>query len=248
MKAHLTIVIGASRGIGRAVAIELGRQGHALALVGHSHREQLAEVKNAIETTSKVRVFDYLSDVAEPREVEELFADVVRDAGVPTGLVNCAGYTGDRLALEDAPLAMIERVVAVNMLATIMCCRAAIRLMSTKSGGTGGAIVNMSSQNARFGGDRLAVYSASKAAVEGLTISLAREVAGAGIRINAVSPGPVLTEPLQALSAQKLADMKTQLPMGRFCEPQEVAATVAWLLSDAASYVSGAIIPVHGAR
>jgi NAD(P)-dependent dehydrogenase (short-subunit alcohol dehydrogenase family) len=120
--------------------------------------------------------------------------------------------------------------------------------MSRLTGGHGGAIVNLSSQTARFGGDRLAAYAASKAAIDGLTISLAREVAPAGIRVNAVSPGAVLTEPLRALPAEKLESMQAAMPMGRFCEPEEVARTVLWLLSDSASYVSGAIVPVHGAR
>jgi NAD(P)-dependent dehydrogenase (short-subunit alcohol dehydrogenase family) len=242
-----TLITGASRGIGRAIALEAARQGHALALVCHRERAKLDAVVCDAERAGSPRVFSYACDVSDADDVARVFADVVA-RGALTGLVNCAGYSGERAPLAEAPLAVIDRIIAINLRGTILCCRQAIPRMSRFAGAKGGAIVNLSSQNARFGSDRLTAYAASKAAIDGLTISLARETAPAGIRVNAVSPGAVLTEPLRVLPPEKLTAMQANLPMGRFCEPEEVAQTVLWLLSDAASYVSGAVVPVHGAR
>lgn len=247
MARPFTLVTGASRGLGRAIALEAAGHGHDLALVARSEADRLDEVRRAAVAAGSAHASVHLCHVGDPAAVTKLFADVASHARL-TGLVNCAGYSGERFALAEAPLDMIEQILAINLRGTILCCREAIVQMSRRTGGNGGTIVNLSSQTARFGGDRLAVYAASKAGVEGLTISLAREVAPMRIRVNAVSPGVVLTEPLQSLPPDKLESMQEAMPMGRFCEPEEVARTVLWLLSDAASYISGAIVPVHGAR
>ena len=243
----LTLVTGASRGLGRATALEAARAAHDLVLVCQRDRVILEQVGHAAESTGSRRAFVYTCDVSDEVAVADLFSKI-SGHGTLTGVVNCAGYTGDRAPLADFAVETLDRILAVNLRGTILCCREAIKQLSRFSGGNGGAIVNLSSQTARFGGDRLAVYAASKAAVEGLTISLARELAPAGIRVNAVSPGAVLTDQLKALPKDKLQAMQASMPMGRFCEPEEVARTVLWLLSDAASYVSGAVVPVHGAR
>jgi NAD(P)-dependent dehydrogenase (short-subunit alcohol dehydrogenase family) len=247
MSRRFTLVTGASRGLGEATALEAARQGHDLALAAQSRAERLDEVRRAAVALGSPHVSVHLCDVGDAAAVAGLFRDTGTHAPL-TGLVNCAGYAGERFALAEAPLDMIDRVLVVNLRGTILCCREAVAQMSRLSGGIGGGIVNLSSQTARFGGDRLAAYAAAKAGIEGFTISLAREVAAAGIRVNAVSPGAVLTEPLRALPPEKLESMIAAMPMGRFCEPEEVARAVLWLLSDSASYVSGAIVPVHGAR
>lgn len=245
MTSPLTVVTGASRGIGRAVALACARNGHDLILAAHERTVELDAVKREAQEAGAKAVSAMLCDVAVPAAIDALFTALARP---PTGVVNCAGLPGERAKLADQPLDVIERVVAVNIWGTMLMCRAAVARMARSTGGAGGAIVNFSSQSARFGGDRLVAYSASKAAIEGLTIALAREVAGEGIRVNAVSPGPVLTEPVRRLPPEKLEAMQASLPMGRFCTPEEVASTVSWLLSDAASYVSGIVVPVHGAR
>jgi NAD(P)-dependent dehydrogenase (short-subunit alcohol dehydrogenase family) len=213
-------VTGASRGIGRAIALTLARQGHSLVLVSRSDGAPLDDAVEVSRAAGGSRVVGRACDVADADAIDRLFAAIAAE-GVPTGLVNCAGHV-DRAALADMPVAVIDRILAVNLRGTLLCCRAAVSAMRE-----GGAIVNISSQSARFGGDRLAAYAAAKAGIEGFTLSLAREVAP-GIRVNAVSPGPVLTEPLRALPADKLAAMQASLPMGRFCTPDEVANTVAW--------------------
>lgn len=235
----LCIVTGAGRGIGRAIALALADAGWDLALVDRDSLEEtraLAEARGAACSAAKL-------DVTDEADVAAFYPKL--DAARVRGLVNNAGYTGDRVALADAPMDMIDQVLAVNVRGVMLMCRGAIPVMQARGGG---AIVNISSQSASFGGNGLTPYAASKAAVNGLTISLARETAPAKIRVNAVSPGPVLTEPLKALPAEKLKEMEASLPMGRFLTAEEVAASVVWLLSDVASYVSGAILPVHGAR
>jgi NAD(P)-dependent dehydrogenase (short-subunit alcohol dehydrogenase family) len=245
---RLTLVTGASRGIGRAIALEAARRSHDLVLVSRQAEAELAEVRREAEAGGSARVLCFCGDMTDPVAVENLFAKIPVEPNPLSGLVNCAGFVGDRRTLAESSIEMIDRILAVNIRATLLCCRAAIGQMSRAAGGSGGAIVNLSSQSATFGGDRLSVYSASKAAINGLTVSLAREVAPIGIRVNAVSPGPVLTEPVRALGEDKLRSMQMNLPMGRFCEPEEVARTVLWLLSEEASYESGAIVSVHGAR
>jgi NAD(P)-dependent dehydrogenase (short-subunit alcohol dehydrogenase family) len=245
MTCALTLVTGASRGIGRAVALACAQDGHDLVLVARDRKAELEEVMRLAQSAGAGSVSAQLCDIADPTAVATLFDHLPRPL---TGLVNCAGLPGERARLADQPLASIDRILAVNIRGTILMCRSAVANMARRTGGAGGSIVNLSSQSARFGGDKLVVYSASKAAIEGLTISLAREVAGDDIRINAVSPGPVLTEPVRALPPEKLQAMQASLPMGRFCTTEEVAHTVLWLLSRSASYVSGVIVPVHGAR
>jgi NAD(P)-dependent dehydrogenase (short-subunit alcohol dehydrogenase family) len=236
----LTLVTGAARGIGRAIAIALAEAGHDLVLVDRDGTEAIANDARA----RAAECVERRCDITDEAAVAALFEGLGPLRSRLSGLVNNAGFTGERMTLADAPAALIDQVFAVNVRGLMLMCRAAIPLMQVRGGG---AIVNLSSQSATFGGAGLTPYAASKAAVNGLTVSLAREIAPA-IRVNAISPGPVLTEPLRALPPERLAEMERSLPMGRFLLAQEVAAVAVWLLSDAASYVSGAIVPVHGAR
>jgi NAD(P)-dependent dehydrogenase (short-subunit alcohol dehydrogenase family) len=237
----LTLVTGASRGIGLAVACALADTGHDLVLVSRTDAARLDAAAEAMRARGAA-CDGHLCDISDADAVQALFGRI--DGERLSGVVNNAGAPGARARLQDLPIEELDRVLAVNVRGTILVCRAAMATMA----GSGGSIVNLSSQTAQFGGDGLSVYAAAKAAVNGLTVSLAREAAPMGVRVNAVSPGPVLTEPLRAVAAARLEQMQSSLPMGRFCTAEEVADVVVWLLSPKASYVSGAIIPIHGAR
>ncbi|HEY9537234.1 MAG TPA: SDR family oxidoreductase, partial [Kiloniellaceae bacterium] len=190
------------------------------------------------------------ADIAREDEVERLFA--AADAALPplTALVNNAGVAGRVSRLEDAPAETVRGVMDLNVLGSIWCARAAIRRMARRHGGQGGAIVNLSSGAATIGSPGEYVwYAASKGAIDSLTIGLARENAGEGVRVNAVAPGFVKTE-IHADSGMpdRLDKIAPTMPVGRAAEPEEIAEAVLWLLSDAASYTTGAILRVAGGR
>lgn len=239
----LTLVTGASRGIGAAIAIECASRGHDLVLVSRHGGQALEEVCTAARQHGS-SVLGLTGDVSIAADVDSIYSAIDGLDRPLTGLVNNAAVTGERAPLSEIDLGEIDRVLDTNVKGLLLMCRAAIPRLAQ----SGGVIVNLSSQSAVFGGNGLSTYAASKAAVNGLTVSLAREVAGNGIRVVAVSPGPVMTEPLLALSSERLSAMEASLPFGRFCTVEEVARVVSWLMSVDASYISGAIVPVHGAR
>jgi len=182
--------------------------------------------------------------------VVRIFEEATRSLGPVTALATCAGVTGGFSRLEDVTGDTVARVLAVNVTGTILCAREAVRRMSTRRGGRGGAIVTVSSLAAQLGGPGEWVhYAASKGAVETFTVGLAREVAAEGIRVNAVSPGLVETE-LHAAAGDpdRPRRLAAGIPMGRPGTPAEVAEGMLWLLSPAASYVTGAILPIGGGR
>jgi len=243
------VVTGASRGIGAAIA---------LAAAGRDYRVALNYATSAAETEAvagRIRAAGGTAsaiegDVADPSAVARLFERAERELGPIVALVNNAGITGRHARLEALEAADIARVTAVNVVGTILCAREAVLRMSTKRGGAGGAIVNLSSRAAQIGGGGEWVhYAASKGAVETFTLGLAREVAGEGIRVNAVAPGLIDTE-LHARAGEpgRLERLTRTVPQQRAGTPQEVADAVLWLLSREASYVTGAILAVSGGR
>jgi len=190
------------------------------------------------------------ADVSRESDVVRMFQEAERELGPITGLVNNAGVTGGFARVEDVTVAAIEKAFAVNVTGAMLCAREAVRRMSTKRGGEGGAIVNISSRAAHTGSPGEWVhYAASKGAVDSFTIGLAREVATEGIRVNAVAPGLVETE-LHAANGDpgRLQRLMGSIPMGRAGQPEEIAEAVLWLLSPAASYVTGSILNVGGGR
>lgn len=243
------IVTGASRGIGAATAICAAQRGYAVC-VNYAERGDRAEavvatIRLAGGTAAAIR-----ADVSDERAVVALFDESIAQLGPLVGLVNNAGITGPLGPLASAETATIRRVLDINLLGTILCAREAVRRMSTETGGAGGAIVNVSSRAAQYGspGDYVH-YAASKAAVETITTGLAREVAGVGIRVNCVSCGFMDTEMHAATGdAGRLQRHAAQVPMHRAGRPEEAAAAILWLLSDEASYSTGAIIAVSGGR
>jgi NAD(P)-dependent dehydrogenase (short-subunit alcohol dehydrogenase family) len=242
------IVTGASRGIGAAVARLAAKQYSVV--VNYSHDETAAaEVVRQI-TSGGGRAVAIRADVSAERDVLRLFDETERQLGSVSALVNNAGITGGFSRVAALTAETLARVFAVNVTGTILCSREAVRRMSTRSGGAGGAIVNVSSQAAKIGGAGEWVhYAASKGAVDTFTIGLAREVATEGIRVNAVSPGLISTE-LHAAAGEpdRVERMAPTIPMKRPGTPEEVAEGILWLLSPAASYVTGVILPISGGR
>ena len=243
------IVTGASRGIGAAIAKLAAARGYSVA-VNFANGAQAAamvvrEIISAGGTASAIQ-----GDLSREDEILRLFTTAERELGPIKGLVNNAALTGGFARIEAVTAEALAKVFAVNVIATILCAREAVRRMSTQRGGTGGAIVNISSRAARTGGAGEWVhYAASKGAIDTFTIGLAREVATESIRVNAVAPGLIDTDLHAANGApDRLMRMAPAIPMGRAGTAEEVAESVLWLLSPAASYITGAILEVGGGR
>jgi NAD(P)-dependent dehydrogenase (short-subunit alcohol dehydrogenase family) len=209
-----------------------------------------AEATAAAARAAGAAVLAIQADVAEPADRDRCFAALDTQFGRLDALVNNAGITGPTGRLEDTPDAVWETVLRTNVIGTAACTRAAVRRMSTRHGGPGGAIVNVSSRASEIGGAGEWVhYAASKGAVDTLTIGLARELALEGIRVNAVNPGLIETE-LHAAAGlpDRVARLSAGVPMQRGGSAEEVAEAVLWLLSDGASYVTGTCLPIGGGR
>jgi NAD(P)-dependent dehydrogenase (short-subunit alcohol dehydrogenase family) len=243
------IVTGGSRGIGAAIAALAAARGFSVA-VNFSTGEAEADIVTQRIVSAGGRAHAIRADVSVEDDVVRLFQTAERELGSITALVNNAAITGGFSRVDSVSASTLTRVMAVNVNGSILCAREAVRRMSTKHGGGGGAIVNISSRAARNGSAGEWVhYAASKGAIDSFTIGLAREVATEGIRVNAVAPGLVETGLHAANGApDRLQRMAESIPMQRPGTPQEVAEGVLWLLSPAASYTTGAILEISGGR
>jgi NAD(P)-dependent dehydrogenase (short-subunit alcohol dehydrogenase family) len=243
----ITIVTGAGRGIGAATALHLARIGHDIVV---NYLRDDAAARNVVEAAQAAgaRAIAVQADVTSEDDVTRLFAAAADTLGPVTCLVNNAGATMHIADLADTPVATIRAVIDVNLFSAILCARRAGQVMSMRRGGTGGAIVNVSSAAATLGSAHEYVhYAAAKAGVEALTIGLAKELGGDGIRVNAVAPGIARTEIHAAAGAPHRADQAgPRIPLGRPADPLEIAVAIAWLLGPEASYVTGAILRVAG--
>jgi NAD(P)-dependent dehydrogenase (short-subunit alcohol dehydrogenase family) len=243
------LITGGSRGIGAATARLAARQGYRVA-INYRTDGQKAEALLGEIRASGGEAIAVQADVAGEDQVTRMFWEVDERFGPLTALVNCAGTDGGpETKVADLDQTALERLFAVNVIGTMLCCREAVRRMSTAHGGAGGAIVNVSSMAATIGGrPGRSVYAASKGAIDSFTVGFAREVARERIRVNAIRPGMTLTDMTDAVrrDPELRARIAATIAMDRCAEPAEIARPVVWLLSKEASFVSGAILDASG--
>lgn len=243
------VVTGASRGIGAAIARLAGARGWAICV---NHRDSANEAESVAATIRDAggNAIAVQADTAVEADVEQMFLAADAELGPVTGLVNNAGIVGRACRLDETDPSLLRWVFDVNVTGYFLCARQAVRRMSSRYGGSGGAIVNVSSAASYIGGGGEWIhYAASKGAIDTMTIGLAREVAKEGIRVNAVNPGLIETGlHADAGMPDRIERLAPMVPMGRGGSAEEVAETALWLLSPGASYVTGAVVPVTGGR
>jgi len=243
------VITGGSRGIGAATALLAAQQGYRICI------NYLTDETAALRVLEQVRELGAVAiavraDVSIEDEVIRLFNRVDAELGPVTALVNNAGTVGQKSRLDEMSEFRILKTLKTNTLGPILCAKHAVRRMSPRHGGQGGNIVNVSSAAARLGSPNEYVdYAASKGALDTFTLGLSKELAGEGIRVNAVRPGYIYTE-FHALSgdADRVSKLESAIPMGRGGRAEEVAEAIVWLLSDKASYATGTFIDLAGGR
>lgn len=243
------LITGASRGIGAATARLAADQGYDVA-VNYANSASEADAVAEYVRSKGQRAITVQADVSNEADVMRMFKAVDDELGQLTAFYNNAGVVDVATRLEAMTHASVERMMAINITGSFMCAREAVLRLSTKHGGPGGAIVNMSSAAARLGGPNgLLHYAASKGAIDTFTKGLAEEVGGEGIRVNAVRPGIIETDIHDDMGVKgRVEKLGPTVPMKRSGAPEEVAEVVMWLLSDSASYCTGAIVDVSGGR
>ncbi len=243
------LITGASRGIGAATARLAAQRGYALGINYRQQQETAEALAREIESAGG-RALLLRADVGDESQVMDMFERLDQAFGRLDVLVNNAGMLERQMRLEDMDAARFERVLRANVVGSFLCAREAIKRMSTRHGGQGGAIVNLSSIAARIGAPNEYIdYAAAKGAVDSMTLGLAKELAAEGIRVNAVRPGVIRTE-IHASGGEpdRVERVRQSVPMGRGGEAEEVAAAILWLASEEASYTSGSFLDVSGAR
>ena len=243
----ILLVTGGSRGIGAATARLAARRGYIICIT-YLHNQAAAETVVADITSTGGQALALPADVSREQDVVRLFEQIDTQLGAVSALVNNAGILEQQMRVDQMDADRLQRVFATNIVGPFLCAREAVRRMSSLYGGTGGAIVNVSSGAARRGSPREYVdYAASKGALDTFTIGLAKEVATEGIRVNTVRPGPIYTE-IHASGGepQRVERVKSSVPMQRGGQAEEVAYAILWLLSEEASYITGACLDVTG--
>ena len=240
------IVTGASRGIGAAIAEKVAEDGYGVLVNYATDADGAQSVVSTIRARGG-RAMAVRADVATPRDIADMFERVQQELGPLAALVNNAGIVGTKARIDEQDADELTRLIQVNIVGPMLCAKYAVQAMSTAYGGTGGSIVNIASVAARTGGlSGIAPYAATKGALVTFTRGLSNEVASEGIRVNSVSPGIIATDMIIAAPDAEAAAAAS--PLGRMGRPEEVAATVSWLISPAASFITGSDITVSGGR
>jgi NAD(P)-dependent dehydrogenase (short-subunit alcohol dehydrogenase family) len=249
MTEKVLLVTGGSRGIGAATCLLAAKTGWAVAVNYAANSRAADEVVRTIRAGGG-RAMAVQADVADEAQVLRMFGQIDAKLGRLSGLVNNAGVVDVSARVDEMSFARLRRMFDINVIGSMLCAREAVRRMSTKHGGAGGAIVNVSSAASRLGSAGQYVdYAAAKGAIDVFTVGLAREVAAEGIRVNAVRPGLIETE-IHASGGlpDRVRDLQHLVPMQRGGQPEEVAEPILWLLSDAASYTTMSLVDVSGGR
>lgn len=245
----IILITGSSRGIGASTAVLAAKQGYDVCVNYLQNRIAAEKVVNEIHQTG-AKAIAYQADTSSEKEVISLFSKIDRDFGGLTALVNNAGILEIQSRVDKMDFNRLLRIVNSNIISSFLCSREAIKRMSTRYGGPGGAIVNVSSIAAKTGSPNEYIdYAASKGAIDTLTIGLSKEVAEEGIRVNAVRPGFIYTD-IHASGGEpnRVDRVKNMVPMKRGGHPNEVAKAILWLLSDEASFSTGTFIDIAGGR
>lgn len=245
----IALVTGGSRGIGRATALLLAQEGYTVAVNYQQNLHAAQEVMNLI-TQAGGKAFVLQADISDENQVVAMFTAIDQHDKPLAALVNNAGILFTQCTVENLTAERINRVLSTNVTGYFLCCREAVKRMALKNGGSGGAIVNVSSVASRLGSPGEYVdYAASKGAIDTLTTGLSLEVAAQGIRVNCVRPGFIYTE-MHASGGEpgRVDRVKSNIPMQRGGQAEEVAQAIVWLLSDKASYVTGSFIDLAGGK
>lgn len=241
------LITGASRGIGAATALLAAKQGYDVCINYKENKLAAEQVAKQIKELGRKAII-VKADVSKEEDVNNLFKTCDQELGQITALVNNAGITAPMSRLEDMTSQRMKEIFEINILGSFLCAKAAIKRMSIKHGGSGGAIVNISSVASKYGSAEVYIdYAASKAAIDTMTLGLAKELAQDKIRVNAVRSGFVATD-IHILSGDpdRINKVKNIIPMQRAAQAEEIAESIIWLLSDKASYVTGALLDVSG--
>ncbi|MEP7318917.1 MAG: SDR family oxidoreductase [Panacibacter sp.] len=243
------VITGGSRGIGKATAIKAAEKGYVVCINYKSNKAAADEVVDTINNSGG-KAIAVQADIAVEEDVLKLFKTVDDSLGTITALVNNAGILETQSLVVNMSAERFEKVFATNVIGTFLCSKEAVKRMSLQNGGTGGAVVNVSSKASTHGGPFEYVdYAASKGAVDTFTMGLAKEVAADGIRVNGVRPGVIYTEiHASGGEAGRVDRIAPTVPMKRGGQPEEVADAILWLLSDEASYITGVLVDVTGGR
>jgi NAD(P)-dependent dehydrogenase (short-subunit alcohol dehydrogenase family) len=239
----IVLITGASRGIGKATALLFAQNGFDVAVNYKKNGKLAEEVVSEIKKLGR-KAIAIKADIANEEDVIKMFSDCEAHLGKVSALVNNGGIAAATANVENITFQELDNMFKTNCYSAFLCSREAIKQMKS----SGGAIINISSEAGKFGGNNMTHYAAAKAAVNTFTVGLAREVAKYNIRVNAVSPGVVDTDAQANISEERRSSLYASLPMGRMAKPEEVAETIYFLASDKSSYISGSIISVTGGR